>query len=84
MAGQVVGINTAIIASGQGIGFAIPSNMAAKIIDQIKSGKKISRGWIGVSIQDVDENTAKALGLKEPTARWWAMSWKMSRLPKAA
>ena len=66
MAGQVVGINTAIIASGQGIGFAIPSNMAAKIIDQIKSGKKISRGWIGVSIQDVDENTAKALGMKEP------------------
>ncbi|WP_297671453.1 DegQ family serine endoprotease [uncultured Desulfovibrio sp.] len=66
MAGQVVGINTAIIASGQGIGFAIPSNMAAKIIEQIKSGKKISRGWIGVAIQDVDENTAKALGLKEP------------------
>lgn len=67
MAGQVVGINTAIIASGQGIGFAIPSNMAAKIINQIKSGKKISRGWIGVSIQDMDENTAKALGMKEPS-----------------
>ena len=65
MAGQVIGINTAIIASGQGIGFAIPSNMAAKIIDQIKSGKKISRGWIGVGIQDVEENTAKALGLKD-------------------
>lgn len=65
MAGQVVGINTAIIASGQGIGFAIPSNMAAKIIDQIKAGKKISRGWIGVTIQDVDENIAKALGMKE-------------------
>ncbi len=65
MAGQVIGINTAIIASGQGIGFAIPSNMAAKIIEQIKSGKKISRGWIGVAIQDVDENTAKALGLKD-------------------
>lgn len=65
MEGQVVGINTAIIASGQGIGFAIPSNMAAKIIDQIKNGKKISRGWIGVTIQDVDENSAKALGLKD-------------------
>ena len=39
--------------------------MAAKIVDQIKSGKKISRGWIGVGIQDVDENTAKALGLKD-------------------
>lgn len=67
MAGQVVGINTAITARGQGIGFAIPSNMAAKIIDQIKNGKKISRGWIGVTIQDVDETTAKALGLKEPS-----------------
>lgn len=65
MAGQVIGINTAILASGQGLGFAIPSNMAAKIIDQIKSGKKISRGWIGVGIQDVEENTAKALGLKD-------------------
>lgn len=63
MNGLVVGINTAIIASGQGIGFAIPSNMAAKIIDQIKDGKKISRGWIGVTIQDLDENSAKALGL---------------------
>lgn len=67
MNGQVVGINTAIIASGQGIGFAIPSNMAAKIIEQIKSGQKVSRGWIGVSIQDVDANTAKALGLKDTT-----------------
>lgn len=65
MAGEVVGINTAIIASGQGIGFAIPSNMAARIIDQIKSGKKISRGWIGVTIQDVDENAARALGLND-------------------
>lgn len=65
MAGQVVGINTAIIASGQGIGFAIPSNMAAKIIDQIKEGKKISRGWIGVTIQDVDETSARALDLKD-------------------
>lgn len=64
LAGQVVGINTAIIASGQGIGFAIPSDMAAKIIDQIKNGKKVSRGWIGVTIQDVDENTSKALGMK--------------------
>ena len=65
MDGDVVGINTAIIASGQGIGFAIPSNMAANIIEQIKSGKKVSRGWIGVTVQDLDEVTAKALGIKE-------------------
>lgn len=66
MRGEVIGINTAIIASGQGIGFAIPSTMAASVTDQIKSGKKVSRGWLGVSIQDVDENTAKALGLSKP------------------
>ena len=60
--GEVIGINTAIIASGQGIGFAIPSNMANEIIDQIKGGKKVSRGWLGVGIQDLDEDTAKALG----------------------
>ncbi len=65
LAGEVVGINTAIIASGQGIGFAIPSSMAAQITEQLKDGKKVSRGWIGVTIQDVDENSAKALGLKE-------------------
>lgn len=65
MAGEVIGINTAIIASGQGIGFAIPSAMAAQITEQIKDGKKVRRGWIGVTIQDVDENTAKALGMKK-------------------
>lgn len=67
MEGQVIGINTAIIASGQGIGFAIPSNMARHIVDQLKSGKKVSRGWMGVGIQEVDANTAKALGLPQHT-----------------
>ncbi|MCL1985795.1 MAG: Do family serine endopeptidase, partial [Betaproteobacteria bacterium] len=65
MEGEVIGINTAIIASGQGIGFAIPSSMASKIVEQIKDGKKIRRGWIGVTIQDVDKNSAKALGLNK-------------------
>lgn len=65
MEGEVVGINTAIVASGQGIGFAIPSNIAKDVIDQLKKYKKVKRGWLGVTIQDVDENTAKALGLSE-------------------
>jgi serine protease Do len=64
-AGQVVGINTAIIASGQGIGFAIPSSTAKSIIDQIRGGKKVARGWLGIQILDVDENSAKAMGLEE-------------------
>ncbi len=65
MDGEVIGINTAIIASGQGIGFAIPSNMARDIISQIRDGKKVTRGWLGIVIQNVDEQTAKALGLPD-------------------
>lgn len=65
MSGEVIGINTAIVAQGQGIGFAIPSNMAERVIADLKEHKKVSRGWIGVNIQRVDENTARALGLKE-------------------
>ncbi|SFJ34751.1 serine protease Do [Desulfomicrobium apsheronum] len=63
MDGQVIGINTAIVASGQGIGFAIPSHLARQVIEQLKEHKIVKRGWLGVSIQDVDENSAKALGL---------------------
>ena len=65
MRGEVIGINTAIIASGQGIGFAIPSNMANDIIGQVRDGKKVSRGWLGITIQDVDEAVARALALKD-------------------
>ena len=63
--GEVIGINTAIVAAGQGIGFAVPSSIASQIIDQLKDHKKVQRGWLGVSIQNLDENTAKALGLDE-------------------
>ncbi|GFK95580.1 Periplasmic pH-dependent serine endoprotease DegQ [Fundidesulfovibrio magnetotacticus] len=63
--GEVVGINAAIIASGQGIGFAIPSNIAKDVVAQLKSKGKVSRGMLGVTIQSVDENTAKALGLSD-------------------
>ncbi len=63
MDGKIVGINTAIIASGQGIGFAIPSNMAKDIIEQLRTNKKVQRGWLGVTIQNIDDNTAKALGM---------------------
>jgi len=65
--GEVIGINSAIIASGQGIGFAIPINMAKSIISQLKESGKVTRGWIGVSIQTVTPDIAKAFGLKEAT-----------------
>lgn len=65
MAGEVVGINTAIAQRAQGIGFAIPSSMAKNIIGSLQTDKKVSRGWLGVTIQNVDNATAKALGMKE-------------------
>jgi serine protease Do len=63
--GQVVGINSAIVAAGQGIGFAIPSNTAKMIVAQLREKGKVVRGWIGVSIQTVTPGIATALGLKE-------------------
>ena len=62
--GEVVGINTAIIAKGQGIGFAIPINMARKIMEQLKDKGKVVRGWLGVSVQDITEDIAKQLDIK--------------------
>ena len=53
MQSEVVGINTAIIAQGQGIGFAIPINLAQGIIKQLKENGGVTRGWLGVSIQDL-------------------------------
>ena len=65
MAGEVVGINTAIIASGQGIGFAIPINLAKGIISQLKDKGEVTRGWLGVGIQDLTSELADYYGLKE-------------------
>ena len=64
MAGEVVGINTAIVASGQGIGFAIPVNMAKGIIEQLKDKGAVTRGWLGVGIQDLTPELADYYGLK--------------------
>ncbi len=64
MDGEVVGINTAIIASGQGIGFAIPINLAKGIIDQLKNKGEVTRGWLGVGIQDLTPELAEYYGIK--------------------
>ena len=69
MDGKVVGVNTAIYSptgGSVGLGFAIPSNTAQRVIEQLKSGGKISRGWLGVQIQDVSDDIAKAVGLDKP------------------
>ena len=65
MDGEVIGINTAIIRSGQGIGFAIPSDMAMGIIDQLTENKQVSRGWMGVAIQPITKELADYYGIKE-------------------
>jgi len=65
MKGEVVGINTAIIASGNGIGFAIPINMAKEIAPQLREKGHVTRGWLGVSIQEVTPELAKSFDLKE-------------------
>ena len=65
MRGEVIGINTAIIASGQGIGFAIPINHAKSIINQLKSSGEVTRGWLGVGIQDISEELAEYYEIKE-------------------
>lgn len=62
MDGEVVGVNTAIIQSAQGLGFAIPVNMLIDILPKLKEGK-VSRGWLGVTLQPLDEKLAKTFGM---------------------
>ncbi len=64
MNGEVVGVNTAIVESGQGIGFAIPINMVKPMLPQLIKSGKVSRGYLGVSIQEVKPELASVLGLK--------------------
>ncbi|MBW2450914.1 MAG: Do family serine endopeptidase, partial [Deltaproteobacteria bacterium] len=65
--GEVVGINTAIVASGQGIGFAIPINLASMIAEQLITDGKVTRGWLGVTIQPLDAELAESFGLERVT-----------------
>lgn len=63
--GEVIGINTAIIASGQGIGFAIPINLAKDIIVALKNEGEVTRGWLGVAIQDLNGDMAEYYGIED-------------------
>jgi serine protease Do len=62
--GQVIGINTAIVASGQGIGFAIPITPAREIMEQLIKEGRITRGWLGVLIQPLTPELARQFGVK--------------------
>ena len=68
--GELIGINTAIATDGfsranAGVGFAIPINMVKRVMEDLISDGKVTRGWLGVSIQDVNEGMAKALKLED-------------------
>lgn len=68
--GDVIGVNTAIYSRGEGnagIAFAVPSNLAAPIIEQLKLYGRTRRGWLGVQIQSVDSELARSLGMETPT-----------------
>ncbi len=65
MNGEVVGINTAIVAQGQGIGFAIPVNMAQGIVRQLEESGSVTRGWLGVGIQDLTPELAEYYGIED-------------------
>lgn len=63
--GEVIGINTAIISFAQGIGFAIPSNMANRIIQQLKTDGRVVRGWLGVGIQSLTPQLAEQFNVPD-------------------
>jgi len=70
-AGEVIGINTAIFSPNGGnigIGFAIPSNLAKQVLDELREQGSVSRGWLGVQIQPVDHDLAAAFGLDPDAA----------------
>jgi S1-C subfamily serine protease len=63
--GQVIGINAMIIQPGQGIGFAIPINLAKKIMTELIAKGKVIRPWVGIGLQDLTEELIKSFGVKE-------------------
>jgi serine protease Do len=67
-AGEVVGVNTAIFSPSGGnigIGFAVPSNLAKRIIEDLRDDGKVERGWLGVSLQPLEPELAQALGVRD-------------------
>ena len=64
--GEAVGINAAVSSEGQGIGFAIPINLAKSVLEQLRATGHVSRGYLGIQLHELDPDLQKLLGLKEP------------------
>jgi serine protease Do len=65
MRGEVIGINTAIVRGGSGIGFAIPASMAKRISAQLLTDGKVTRGWLGVVLQPMTPDLAASFGVED-------------------
>jgi serine protease Do len=65
MAGEVVGVNTAISSVGQGIGFAVPASIAREVLAQLRTKGKVTRGYLGITVGEVTPDVAEAWGLKD-------------------
>ncbi|ADU97050.1 DegQ family serine endoprotease [Thermovibrio ammonificans] len=63
--GRVIGINTAIVRNAQGLGFAVPINIAKKVMEDLLKYGKVIRGWLGVYIEDISGELAQKFGVKE-------------------
>jgi serine protease Do len=61
--GRVIGVNTAIIKGGQGIGFAVPINLVRRVVDQLRERGHVVRGYVGAGLQELDKNLAKSFGV---------------------
>jgi serine protease Do len=84
--GELIGINTAIFSNTggyQGIGFAVPSNMARAVMRQLIEEGKVTRGWLGVTIQKVTPELAREFGLKKPAGALVTDVFKGSPAEKA-
>jgi len=64
-AGEVVGINSAMIAQGQGIGFAVPVNVAREVVEQLRRRGRVARGYLGVQLQEMEPDLQKLVGMKD-------------------
>ncbi len=84
--GEVVGVNSQIFTrSGgfMGLSFAIPIDVAMDVADQLRTAGKVSRGWLGVVIQEVNKELAESFGLDRPAGAW-SPRWSMAaRRPRA-
>ena len=87
MDGEVIGVNTAIISptgGSIGIGFAVPSDTAVVVIDQLRQFGETRRGWLGVKIQSITDEIAEASASRRTPARWWRASRRTARRRRPA